>query len=98
MTINEALSAADHSVIEMGIPAMKTSSETSKRRERVFVLLGSFQGKLIKTEEIEIRSQQETEPWSGHGHTKHLSNCFPPLSFPPKKEEPQQQQQQQHEL
>ena len=60
MTINEALNAVDHSVIEMGIPAMKTSSVTFKSRERGFVLLDFLKGKLVKTEEIEIHSQQES--------------------------------------
>lgn len=59
MTINETLNAVDHSVIEMGTPAMKTSSETFKSRERGFVLLDFLKGKLVKTEEIEICRQQE---------------------------------------
>lgn len=60
MTINEALNAVDHSVIEMGIPAMKTSSAILKSRDRIFVLLGFLKGKFVKTEEIETHSQQES--------------------------------------
>lgn len=60
MTINEALNAVDHSVIEMGTPAMKTSSEAFKSRNRGLVLLDFLKGKPVKTEEIEIQIQQES--------------------------------------
>jgi len=93
VTINEAWIAVDHNVIEMGIPAMKTTCEAFNLRERVFVLLGWFQGKLIKTEEIGTHSQQETEPQSEQGWAKHGSSRSPPLTLPPQKEEEQQQQQ-----
>lgn len=59
MTVNEALKAVDHSVIEMSFPATKASSQTFKSRERVFVLVAFLKGKLVKSEEIEIHSQQE---------------------------------------
>lgn len=89
MTINEAWITVDHNVIEMGIPAMKTTSEAFNSRERVFVLLGWFQRKLIKTEEIGTHSQQETEPQSEQGHAKHESSRSSPLRLPPQKEEEQ---------
>lgn len=76
MTINEALNAADHSVIGMSIPAMKTSSETFKSRERGFVLLGFLKGKHVKTEETEIHSQQEV--LLSHGLSTVTPTMYPP--------------------
>jgi len=58
VTLNVALNTVDHSVVKKGIPAMKTSSETFKSREKVFGFLGFLKGKFVKTEEIEICSQQ----------------------------------------
>lgn len=49
MTINAALNTVDHSIIEVGILAMKTNSETFKSREKAFVLLDFLKGKLVKT-------------------------------------------------
>lgn len=92
--INEALNTVDHIVTEMGIPAMKTSSETFKSREQVSVLWGFLTGKLVKTEKIEIHSQQKaTQPWSKHGLIKDVSTHSPHL-----KEEEQQQQKYPKEL
>lgn len=76
VTISEALNAADHSVIEMSIPATKTSSETFKSRERGFVLLGFLKGKHDKTEETEIHSQQES--LLSHGLSTVTPTMYPP--------------------
>lgn len=90
MTIGEALNAADHSVIEMSIPATKTSSETFKPRERSFVLLDFLKGKHIKTGETEIHSQQES--LLGHGLSTVTPTMYPPTPKSVLKKEEEQQQ------
>lgn len=90
MRISEALNAADHSVIEMSIPATKTSSKIFKPRERSFVLLGFLKGKHIKTGETEIHTQQES--LLSHGlRTVTPTMCPPTPKSLLKKEEEQQQ-------